>query len=145
MSMASWKTEQLFQNPYNIASKIEIAHCPFLPFDLSLIQRFYRIFDHKKGQIIVTQLAKVFKCIGLSKAQLGTFNICPSADDVIWRRLFLISYILKMTSRILKKEIEKRCSPYWVAKGSTALLNWPTHPAQTLVNHLTKNTMANVK
>ena len=50
MSMASWKTEQLFQNPYNITSKIEIAHCPFLPFDLSLIQRFYRIFDHKKGQ-----------------------------------------------------------------------------------------------
>ena len=106
---------------------------------------FDRKFDHKKGQIIVTQLAKVFKCIGLSKAQLGTFNICPSADDVIWRRTFLISYILKMTSRIWKKEIEKRCSPYRVAKGSTTLLNRPTHPAQTLVNHLIENTMANVK
>ena len=74
----------------------------------------------------------------VSKAQQGTFNICPSFDHVIWRRMFLTD-ILNMTSQILKKEIEKISSPYWVAKSNAALLNRPTHPAQTLINHFLKH------
>ena len=78
----------------------------------------------------------------VSKAQQGTFNICPSFDHVIWRRMFLTD-ILNMTSQILKKEIEKISSPYWVAKSNAALLNRPTHPAQTLINHLIETPISN--
>ena len=136
--MASLKTEQLIQNPSNISSKIEIPcllNGLFLPFDLSLIQRFVEYLITEKERSISHNL-QMFS--NVSKAQQGTFNICPSFDHVIWRRMFLTD-ILNMTSQILKKEIEKISSPYWVAKSNAALLNRPTHPAQTLINHFLKH------